>query len=199
MRSVALITSRRLLSRDNDLFESVPENLVNLLIEMGYLPVAISNQLASQDDLQDLLSLLQTGLLVFSGGENIGDFLDRDIIEKQLLDFASRNPNLRVWGICRGMQFMATYLGGAVVAIDNHIAVTHRVFEDDNLLGEVNSFHSFQVINLPASIEASSFADDGSIESFRHLDLPWFACMWHPERMKVEDWMREKIRRELLR
>jgi gamma-glutamyl-gamma-aminobutyrate hydrolase PuuD len=94
---------------------------------------------------------------------------------------------------------MATYLGGEVVTIDNHVAVPHQVFEDGKLLGEVNSYHTFQVINLPNSIEASSFADDGSIESFRHLDLPWFACMWHPERMEMEVWMREKIKRELLR
>ena len=94
---------------------------------------------------------------------------------------------------------MAMYLGGKVVAIDNHAAVSHRVFEDGRLLGEVNSYHSFQVINLPISVEASSFADDGSIESFKHSNLPWFACMWHPERMTIEVWMREKIKRELLR
>jgi gamma-glutamyl-gamma-aminobutyrate hydrolase PuuD len=199
MLAIALVTSRRLTSKDSDSYESVPINLSSLLIEMGYLPVAVSNQIATKEDLLQLVNLLKPSLLVFSGGENIGEYSERDFIEKHLLNFASENPDLKVWGICRGMQFIAMYLGGEIVSIDNHIAVSHPVFEDGKLLGEVNSYHSFQVVNLPNSIEATSLAGDGSIESFRHSVLPWFACMWHPERMAMKVWMREKIKRELFR
>jgi len=199
MSKIALVTCRRLLSQHSDVYESFPENLSKLLIEFGYSPLAITNQLSEKSSLEKLLKSIKPSLIVLAGGENIGENLHRDLLESSLLDFAAQTPEVRVWGICRGMQLMATHLGGEILPVDNHAGTYHKIFDKDTLLGDVNSFHHFQVSKLPESLEATSVAEDGNIESMRHLNLPWFACMWHPERMEVQNWMKEKMNSELFR
>lgn len=199
MSEIALVTCRRLQSKSNDAYESFPESLSSLLIELDYLPIAITNQLSTAGGIEKLLKLIKPSLIVLTGGENIGDFLQRDSTESFLLDFAAQNPEIRVWGICRGMQFMARHLGAEIVPIENHVGIHHKIFNNDRYLGDVNSFHTLQVTKLPESFEVTSVGEDGSIESVRHLNFPWFACMWHPERMELQEWMLHKLNCELFK
>jgi gamma-glutamyl-gamma-aminobutyrate hydrolase PuuD len=189
MEQIALMSSRVIESAHGDVYESTPSNLSSILIEFGYLPVSLSNNFPTEEMILRALEVVSPKLIVLTGGENIGLNTNRDRTEGYLLDYALANSDVKVLGICRGMQFIAHKFGSTLSKIENHIGVSHPVFDKSRYLGEVNSFHSHQVLNLPAFFEITSTAEDGSIESFKHRVLPWFACMWHPERMEMSDWM----------
>jgi putative glutamine amidotransferase len=189
MEPIALMTSRTIKSAHGDVYESTPSNLSSILVKFGYLPVSLSNNFPTEEMILRALESISPKLIVLTGGENIGSNLNRDSTEGYLLDYASVHSDVKVLGICRGMQFIAHKFGSTLSKIENHVAVSHSIFDKGSYLGEVNSFHSYQVLNLPALFEVTSTAEDGSIESFKHRFLPWFACMWHPERMDMSDWM----------
>jgi gamma-glutamyl-gamma-aminobutyrate hydrolase PuuD len=191
MSSFALVTSRIFKSKHGDFYESTPLNLNSILISKGYMPVSLSNNFPSKEKVFQTLEVLGPKLIVLTGGEDIGVNLDRDRTEGFILDYALAHPDVKVLGICRGMQFIADKFGSTLSKIENHVAVSHSVYDESGYLGEVNSFHSYQIQNLPASLEVTSKAQDGCVESFKHRDLPWFACMWHPERMEMSNWMSE--------
>jgi anthranilate/para-aminobenzoate synthase component II len=189
MPPIALLTSRAFESIHGDFYESTPSNLSSILIGFGYLPISLSNRFPTEEKVLQVLGILSPKLIVLAGGEDLGVNVDRDRTEGYLLNYASAHSDVKVLGICRGMQFIAYQFGCTLSKIENHVAAVHPVFDKDRYLGEVNSFHSYQVQDLPNCLEVTSSAQDGSIESFRHRDLPWYACMWHPERMKMSDWM----------
>lgn len=191
MAPIALLTSRAFESMHGDFYESTPSNLSSILIKFGYLPISLSNSFPSEEKIFQVLEVLTPKLIVLTGGEDIGVNVDRDRTEGYLLEYALLHPDVRVLGICRGMQFIAHKFGSRLSKIENHVANVHPVFDKGKFLGKVNSFHSYQVQNLPTFFEVTSTAQDGSIESFKHRDLPWFTCMWHPERMEMSDWMTE--------
>ena len=189
MSAIALLTCRSLESQHGDWYESAPTNLILMLEKFGYLPILLPSNFPTQDMVLRTLELLNPKLIVLTGGEDIGVNIDRDRTEGYLLDYALEHSDVRILGICRGMQFIANKFGGTVTKIENHVAIMHSVFDKNGYLGEVNSFHSFQVENLPSVFAVTTTAQDGSIESFKHRDLPWTACMWHPERMELPFWM----------
>jgi|LakMenEpi03Aug12_release.lakeMendotaPanAssembly.Ray.scaffolds.fasta_scaffold450794_1 gamma-glutamyl-gamma-aminobutyrate hydrolase PuuD len=189
MSAIALLTCRNLQSPHGDRYESVPTNLISILVKLGYLPILLPNNFPTKDTVLRTLEILNPRLIVLTGGEDIGANVDRDRTEGYLLDYALEHSDVRILGICRGMQFIAHKFGGDLTRIENHVAIMHSVFDKDRYLGEVNSFHSFQVEKLPSVFNVTSTAQDGSIESFKHRDLPWAACMWHPERMEMPSWM----------
>ena len=191
MSSIALVTSRVFKSKYGDFYESTPLNLNSILIGKGYLPVSFSNNFETKDKVFQILDALTPKLIVLTGGEDIGVNINRDRTEGFILDYAAVHPSVKVLGICRGMQFIASKFGSTLSKIENHVAVSHSVYDESGYLGEVNSFHSYQILNLPAFLEVTSTAQDGSVESFKHRYLPWFACMWHPERMEMSNWMIE--------
>jgi putative glutamine amidotransferase len=131
----------------------------------------------------------------------------RDRFEFQLIDKALAQK-IPLFGICRGMQVINVRLGGTLIAdlrhdgFGNHETksgqqeVRHTIrVESGTLLekiagqsnGEVNSYHHQAVKNLAAGLTASSYSEDGVIESFEWTEAigrPFLlAVQWHPERM----------------
>lgn len=154
-------------------------------------PIFIPNSLS---DIKSYLIDMHIDGLILSGGDNLGDYPERDKTEKELLDYAVQNK-IPVLGVCRGMQIINDYFGGSIEQSQNsqHIRKNHPVeitnvnflsfFNSDSIL--VNSFHYNLIRRNTLGKNLKPFAimkSDDTIEGFSHVNLPIFGVMWHPER-----------------
>ena len=185
MTRVALVTCRELRSEHGDVYQAFPAKLIKLLNGNGYTVIAVPN---ASNQIEKLLMRTNPALIVLTGGENFGENEDRDHTEDAILKFALKNPNIIVFGICRGMQLIATQFGGELGPVENHIGVDHTI--NGNLYsGNVNSYHANQIISLPNELLVTARSEDGVIEAIKHISLPWIGWMWHPERDDMPSWM----------
>lgn len=128
--------------------------------------------------------------LLFTGGDDLGSYPERDETESALLKQALKSE-IPVLGICRGAQLINTQLGGKLVKTegDTHCATTHPIRFLKNDLGfsgthVVNSYHNWTIplSGLATGLSPLAMADDESIEAYVHDSCPVVALMWHPER-----------------
>jgi N5-(cytidine 5'-diphosphoramidyl)-L-glutamine hydrolase len=134
--------------------------------------------------------------LILSGGNDLAHLPDaanpapeRDLTEAALLRWAG-NREMPVLAVCRGLQFMAVHLGGALSQAAAHVAVRHPLLPATGIqelfvgYDEVNSYHAWALkeSDLPDELVPQLFADDGTVEAVQHRTLPWIGVMWHPER-----------------
>ena len=117
--------------------------------------------------------------LIVTGGQDIGHAALRDETETELLTWAERG-NHPVLGICRGMQLMAARAGTSCHHVKGHVSTRHHV--NGTIGREVNSYHNQAIYDCPDGFVVTARADDGTIEAIHHTSLPWYGCMWHPER-----------------
>lgn len=177
--------------------DSVDRRLIRLLFEADLLPIPLPNlsfEVAKKKKTLDLFfeAINPDGILL-SGGNDIGQFLDRDNTEFGLLQYAATHA-LPVLGVCRGMQLMAAYDGIEVVPVSGHSGTRHKVSGDIN--GEFNSFHKFSIARCPPNFRVIATAHDGEIEAIRHKFNKWEGWMWHPEREEnPSSWAIENIAR----
>ncbi len=151
--------------------------------------------------------------LVLTGGDDINPVLygennneglskgiddKRDTFEYKLLEIADKN-RIPTLGICRGLQISNVFYGGSLYQhIDHHRGSgedkRHRIDCIDcsllykitkNITGVVNSAHHQAAKVIPQGLIATSFAEDGTIESieFSEPKYPFLLVQWHPERM----------------
>ena len=152
-----------------------------ILWNLGFLPIPVCNSIP---DPAEYISVLKPDGILITGGNDLGEAPARDASEAALLHYAEAT-GIGVFGVCRGLQLINTYLGGGLVRLENHVAVRHTV--TGAMRGgerEVNSYHNFGVMpeGLGRNLEILATARDKSIEAIRHQTLPWVAIMWHPER-----------------
>lgn len=176
----------------NERRDCLDQQWASLLEQLALDTVAVPNNLKYP---VAWLERQQVGGLILTGGNDLSHLRDasrsapeRDATELALLSWAACNQ-LPVLGICRGMQVLNHFLGGAVVPVPNHVAIRHpvAVVGDDPLFSayrEVNSFHGWGIgpNDLAFGLSAQVCADDGTVEAFTHKELPWVGLMWHPER-----------------
>lgn len=171
----------------NEIRDGLDQKLQSYLVAMGFLPVPVPNSLSlnnsetskSPDLVYSWLKAIKPSAIVLSGGNDIGEYPARDLTERALLNFAYEK-RLPVLGICRGMQMMSNWAGGVLKPADNHIGVRHKLI--GQIKGDVNSFHRYSLVGCPEGFEVTAQSEDGQIEAFRHISLPWEGWMWHPER-----------------
>lgn len=138
-------------------------------------------------DVGAALARWEPSLVVLSGGNDIGEALERDETESVLLAHAAAE-GLPVLAVCRGMQMVQHFLGGGLVSVTGHIAQEHSVrvapgrSEPAELV--VNSFHAWGISEkqLARGLDTLYFHADGTVEAARHVQWPWLCVMWHPER-----------------
>lgn len=156
------------------------------VVSAGHIPVAIPNALIAKGNQTLEVWLTRMGIegLLFSGGNDIGEFEQRDSTERFVLQWA-REANIPVLGLCRGMQFMAVEAGATLKPVKNHVATRHsieQVGDDFETIESVNSYHNHAIASCPADYHITARSTDGEIEAIKHESMPWEAWMWHPER-----------------
>ena len=177
----------------NELRDSLDQRMVQWLSHAGVLSVPVPNALVNsnnpskvseQSALQNWLETVQPNALVLSGGNDIGEYLQRDVTERYLLSWA-KSKKIPVLGICRGLQMIAVWAGVSLIKVEAHAGVRHAlkaVTKNEEWPTHVNSFHNWGLESCPEGFDVMAQAEDGSIEAIRHQTLPWEGWMWHPER-----------------
>lgn len=153
--------------------------------------VVIPNTL---ENVEEFLNDIGVDGLILSGGDNIGDDIERDDTENKILNFAITNK-IPLLGVCRGMQVINKFFNGSIEKNNNsnHVGNLHDVtLVNNDLIStlkknslKVNSFHNNIITNSTLGRDIQSFAisdDDHTIEGFFHLNFPIIGVMWHPER-----------------
>ena len=171
----------------NEIRDSLDQRLSTLLLTVGFITVPIPNALsiASLDGqrgrlaLHDWLVTIKPAAMVLSGGNDIGQCIERDLTEEILLNHLSEH-RIPLLGICRGMQMMAHWAGTEIYRVHGHTRTRHKL--SGKIEGEANSYHHFSLKSCPEDFEVLARSEDGEIEAISHRHLPWEGWMWHPER-----------------
>lgn len=169
---------RKVLMIDN--YDSFTYNLVHYLEDLDCEVVVKRN------DQLTLEEVAPFDEIVLSPGPGIPDEagLLKPIIEK----YASTK---RIFGVCLGQQAIGEVFGGSLVNLDqvyHGIATKIEITEEDYIFQdipkkiEVGRYHSWVVHpDLPETLEATSFDENGQVMSLRHKEYDVRAVQFHPE------------------
>ena len=166
----------------HEIREAVDIQWGRFLLESGAVPFVLPTSLNKEH-----LASLPIDGIVLTGGNDLNRLSpnplseQRDAFETRLVEYGIEH-GIPIFGVCRGFQFLASYFGAELKKIEGHIAVRHQLVNEFYGLSDVNSYHSWGVFELPACLEEQTQTADGSIEAFRHRELPISAVLWHPER-----------------
>ena len=189
MKKIGISLRVGVIGEHNEKRDQINQEWITFLQELEYMPILIPNNL---NNLQKYIQDLHLDGIILSGGDNIGDFPDRDETEKTILK-TSIDSSIPILGICRGMQIINNYFGGNVEKKQdkNHVNNNHKISLTDNFLFSeekkiiVNSFHN-NIIKTEILgknlIPFAEYEDDNTIEGFIHSTYPIKGVMWHPER-----------------
>jgi len=175
----------------NEKRDAISQDWIKFCNFAELMPILIPNNLKNT---KEFLESLNLDMLIFSGGDNIGDNIERDKTEKNMMEFAIKNkiPSL---GVCRGMQVINKFFDGSIEEEENliHVRNLHDVTLVNNKIIslikkntlKVNSFHNNIITNSNLGKDIEPFAiteHDKTVEGFFHKTLPIVGLMWHPER-----------------
>jgi putative glutamine amidotransferase len=162
-----------------------------LFEKLKLIPIFIPNSL---NDPKAFLDSVGIQGIILSGGDNIGDFPDRDKTEIKLLDYGIKHT-IPIFGVCRGMQVINKYFGGTISKnlTSSHVGKPHEIdIINPNIseylktkLVKVNSYHNNIITENDLGNDLKIFAKsihDNSVEGFFHKQYKIIGVMWHPER-----------------
>jgi len=170
--------------------------------------VIIPNNEESSD--QIIKTITPSDFIVLTGGGNIGEQKNRDLVEKKLIEL-SMQQNTPLLGICRGMQTINSFFGGSLVHLIEYQpqAKQHDIIILDNdwipttAHGKVNSYHNFLVTANTLGKKLNVFAMSIStttpnIECIVVPNRKIVGVQWHPERDRLSKWVDDIIMEHLL-
>ena len=159
------------------------QHIADFLYACGCLPVPIPNR---PEIVDAFLDGIKPDGIFFSGGNDLasygGNAPERDETERLLIKYAEVQ-NVPLFGICRGLQMIATYYGASLERVERHVRVDHRV-RGKIKRDAVNSFHGMGIRKVVYPLEKLCRSDDGVVEAIQHEKFKIAAVMWHPERVK---------------
>jgi len=194
--------------REKGICDCLPQNLVVFLEKQGLVAVPVPNTLSSARKAFETFpgggivlsggadALAPTGGTRWKSGEAAGA---RQRTESELLALALER-GWPILGICRGMQAVNMFFGGAPpqrleeeesgrnLHIGQHAVTLARSVRGTYACGsqvEVNSFHrlGLRPEGLAREFEVlAACTSDGIVEAFVHTSLPILGLQWHPER-----------------
>lgn len=205
MRKKVVGISPRFWSNETQEFVRVGTQYIKQLQREDIIPIIIIESV----NLCDTLNLCDAFLII--GGDDLDpvtynetneNYLSKDIhpltdeIDKAIIEHAVKNKK-PMFGICRGIQSIAAFMGGKLVQdlhfeqVHHPLTEAHKHYVDkvsnigvakllpDHFL--INSWHHQAVKVVPNGFEVL-FKNGQTIEAIEHTSLPIIAVQWHPER-----------------
>ena len=167
-----------------DHHDSYTWNLVHLVASVtGALPTVVQH-----DEVTAAAVLAHTHVVLSPGPGTPSEPADFAVGREVLL--AGTVP---VLGVCLGMQGLVTAYGGVVDRVapahGDLTAVAHDgrgVFAGVPQDFKAVRYHSLAALSVPAVLEVSAHADDGTVMAVRHRSLPLEGVQFHPESVLSE-------------
>lgn len=148
----------------------------------GFLPLPLSYELPFN------LYKKHLKAVILSGGNDLSLYnasdlsQKRDAYESELIKHCLYDE-IPLLGICRGAQMIAHFFGSKLRACQNHTS-EHEIISIKGEKFRVNSFHNYAITELGWDLTPLFFAEDKSIEAFKHKNAKIYGLMWHIEREK---------------
>jgi len=170
-----------------DNYDSFVYNLVQYVGQLGAQPVVVRHDAI---DLEGIADLAPAGILI-SPGPGTPD--DAGISCAAITEFAGRIPIL---GVCLGHQCIGRVFGGDVVRAGQVMhGKTSEISHDGRGVFAglpdpvvATRYHSLVVApdTLPAVLEATAWATDGTLMGVRHREVAVEGVQFHPESILTE-------------
>lgn len=164
-----------------DNYDSFTYNLVHYLKDLDCVVTVKRNDKLTLEEVEPF------DKIVLSPGPGIPDEagLLKSIIEKHA-------PSKSILGVCLGQQAICEVFGGTIINLDTvyhgvatNITITvndEPLFNGLDRIIKVGRYHSWVVdANLPDSLEATSFDENGQVMSLRHKEYDVKGVQFHPE------------------
>ena len=162
------------------------QRIADFLVACGYLPIPVPNDARI---VPQLMEELKPDGIILTGGNSLvkygGNAPERDAMDAALIKEAIEK-SVPIYGFCRGMQSILDYFGNELVNVGGHVAVRHRLLQENDDTYEVNSYHNQACVELidDCGLQVLAKTEDGVIEAVQHDLYPIVGTMWHPEREK---------------
>lgn len=155
----------------------VKRNILRHLVQIGSRVTVVGADTSAED----VLALHPNGVFLSNGPG------DPEPLARQAAEVKKLLGHVPVFGICLGHQILGLALGGRTFKLKfGHHGANHPVLNQQTGKVEITSQnHGFCVDpdSLPASeIEIThKNLNDGTLEGFRHRNVPMFCVQYHPE------------------
>ncbi len=163
-----------------DNYDSFTYNLVHYLEALDCSVTVKRNDQLFLDDINHF------DKIVLSPGPGLPD--EAGLLKDIIKAYASKKPIL---GICLGQQAIAEVFGGSLLNLSEvYHGVSSNItqcvnneplFKDVPKSFDVGRYHSWVVTNLPNSLIATSYDENGQIMSLRHTEFDVCGVQFHPE------------------
>ena len=123
--------------------------------------------------------------IILSGGQSYGENKLRDQTEINLIQYVLRK-NIKLIGICRGMQVINLFFNGNLKKIKKHIRTKNTIISSKGkTIRKIKCFHGNGIKKIGLGLEETFKSTDNEIEAFKHIEKKILGIMWHPERNKT--------------
>lgn len=195
-----ILLTQRIIRTKNSLRDAAEKDLINFLMKLNCFSYPIPNSyIKNKKKLNVWLSKIDFNGLVLSGGNDLGEYSERDKLEKYLIEYFIKK-SLPILGICRGSQMVAKYFGNKIYKIKGHVGFHNLDLSEKILVNKnVNSFHNYGIKKLNKDFKIlARCSNDKTIEAFRHKTKKIIGIMWHPERFKKRRKDQDKLIKDFL-
>ncbi|GAA4816021.1 aminodeoxychorismate/anthranilate synthase component II [Litoribaculum gwangyangense] len=164
-----------------DNYDSFTYNLVHYLEDLNCEVTVYRNDKLNLEDVEPF------DKIVLSPGPGIPD--EAGLLKEIIKKYA---PTKSILGVCLGQQAIGEVFGGSLINLDevyHGVSTQVEICVDDETIFkgldkniEVGRYHSWVVNpNLPDSLEATSFDENGQVMSLRHKTYDVKGVQYHPE------------------